>query len=169
MEQDLLKMESQQHLNNLITNTMIKTIQFGILCSLILIGINANAQTENNKSEIDQISETLMDYIEGTGKGEPERIRKAFHPDFNLYTVTAEDRLRIRSGEKYISNVKEGVKNSRIGRIISIDYEKDAAIAKAEILIPNWRVYTDYFLLLKYEGSWKIVHKSYTWREIPKK
>lgn len=94
---------------------MIKTIQFGILCSLILIGINANAQTENSKSEIDQISETLMDYIEGTGKGEPERIRKAFHPDFNLYTVTAENRLRIRSGEKYISNVKEGVKNSRIG------------------------------------------------------
>ncbi len=41
-------------------------------------------------------------------------------------------------------------------------------IAKAEILIPNWRVFTDYFLLLKYEGSWKIVQKSYTWREIPK-
>ncbi|MDA8657493.1 nuclear transport factor 2 family protein [Flavobacteriaceae bacterium] len=92
---------------------MIKTIQFGILCSLILIGINANAQTENSKSEIDQISETLMDYIEGTGKGEPERIRKAFHPDFNLYTVTAEDRLLIRSGEKYISNVKEGVKKQQ--------------------------------------------------------
>jgi hypothetical protein len=92
---------------------MIKTIQFGILCSLILIGINANAQTENSKSEIDQISETLMDYIEGTGKGEPERIRKAFHPDLNLYTVTAEDRLLIRSGEKYISNVKEGVKKQQ--------------------------------------------------------
>lgn len=92
---------------------MIKTIQFGILCSLILIGINANAQTENSKSEIDQISETLMDYIEGTGKGEPERIRKAFHPNFNLYTVTAEDRLLIRSGEKYISNVKEGVKKQQ--------------------------------------------------------
>jgi hypothetical protein len=54
-----------------------------------------------------------MDYIEGTGKGEPERIRKAFHPDFNLYTVTAEDRLLIRSGEKYISNVKEGVKKQQ--------------------------------------------------------
>jgi hypothetical protein len=92
---------------------MIKTIQFGILYSLILIGINANAQTENSKSEIDQISETLMDYIEGTGKGEPERIRKAFHRDFNLYTVTAEDRLLIRSGEKYISNVKEGVKKQQ--------------------------------------------------------
>ncbi|NND10868.1 MAG: nuclear transport factor 2 family protein [Flavobacteriaceae bacterium] len=146
---------------------MIKSIKFGLLWTLILIGFNSNAQTENSKSEIEQISETLMDYIEGTGNGEPDRLRKAFHPDFNLYTVTAEDSLRIRSGEKYISNVKKGEKNSRIGRIISIDYEKDAAIAKAEILIPNWRVFTDYFLLLKYEGNWKIVHKSYTWREIP--
>ena len=148
---------------------MIKTIKFGIIGILILFGINANAQTENSKSEIEQITTTLMDYIEGTANGEPERLRKAFHPDFNLYTITTEDSLRIRSGEKYISNVKEGEKSNRIGRIISIDYEKDAAIAKAEILIPNWRIFTDYFLLLKYEGSWKIVQKSYTWREIQKK
>jgi hypothetical protein len=128
-----------------------------------------NAQIENQKFELEQITETLMDYIEGTANGNPDRLRKAFHPDFNLYTVNAEDRLRIRSGEKYISNVKKGEKSNRIGRIISIDYEKDAAIAKAEILIPNWRVFIDYFLLLKYEGSWKIVHKSYTWRAIEKK
>ena len=147
---------------------MIKTIKFGIIGILILFGINANAQTENSKSEIEQITTTLKDYIEGTANGEPERLRKAFHPDFNLYTITTEDSLRIRSGEKYISNVKEGEKSNRIGRIISIDYEKDAAIAKAEILIPNWRIFTDYFLLMKYEGSWKIVHKSYTWRDIPK-
>ena len=115
-----------------------------------------------------QITETLMNYIDGTGNGEPEKLRKAFHPDFNLYTVTSEDSLRIRSGEKYISGVKEGEKSNRIGRIISIDYEKDAAMAKAEIVIPNWRIFTDYFLLLKYEGSWKIVQKSYTWREYPK-
>lgn len=125
------------------------------------------AQTENS-SEIEQISKTLLHYIEGTANGEPERLRIAFHPDFNLYTVTEEDSLRIRSGEKYISNIKKGEKSNRIGRIISIDYEKDAAIAKAEIIIPNWRIFTDYFLLLKYEGSWKITHKSYTWREYPK-
>ena len=148
---------------------MRKSIKIGLITFVIIFGINLNAQTENSKSEIGQITQTLIDYIEGTANGEPDRLRKAFHPDFNLYTVTTEDSLRIRSGEKYISNVKEGVKTNRIGRIISIDHEKDAAIAKAEILIPNWRVFTDYFLLLKYEGSWKIVHKSYTWREIPKK
>lgn len=89
---------------------MIKPIKTGVIGTLILIGFNTNAQIENSTSEIEQITETLMDYIEGTANGEPERLRKAFHPDFNLYTVTTTDSLRIRSGEKYISNVKEGKK-----------------------------------------------------------
>jgi hypothetical protein len=145
-----------------------KTIKV-IFAGFILIGsIQVYAQTENNRSEMELITETLTNYIEGTANGEPERLKKAFHPSFNLFTVTDKDSLRIRSGAEYIANVKKGEKTNRIGRIISIDYEKDAAIAKAEIVIPNWRIFTDYFLLLKYEGSWKIVHKSYTWREYPK-
>lgn len=138
-----------------------------IIVILLLVGSSAYAQTSPEKSDFEQITETLTDYIEGTANGEPERLRKAFHPDFNLYTVT-KDSILIRSGEQYISNIKVGEKNNRIGRIISIDYEKDAAIAKAEIVVPNWRIFTDYFLLLKYQGSWKIVQKSYTWREYPK-
>jgi Putative lumazine-binding len=134
----------------------------------MLVGLQVQAQSAHSPSEMEQISATLMDYIEGTANGEPERLKRAFHPDFNLYTVTEQDSLRIRSGKEYVANVKEGEKSNRIGRIISIDYEKDAAIAKAEIVIPNWRIFTDYFLLLKYEGAWKIVQKSYTWREYPK-
>lgn len=118
------------------------------------------------QDELESIKNTLMDYIEGTSNESPNRLRRAFHPDFNLYTV-ANDTLRIRSGEQYIGYFKEGEKNSRQGRIISIDYENDAAIAKAEILIPGRAVYTDYFMLLKYKGSWKIVHKSYTSRKYP--
>ena len=129
--------------------------------------ISIKAQTENRQSEIAQIEETLMKYIDGTANGETEKLKKAFHPDFNLYTIS-NDSLRVRSGKKYVDNVKEGKKSNRIGRIISIDYENDAAIAKAEIMIPNWRIFTDYFLLMKYEGSWKIVQKSYTYRPIPK-
>jgi len=149
-----------------------KIVQCKISVLLLVCGcLTSKAQTisTENKSEIKQISETLTHYIEGTANGEPDRLRTAFHPDFNLYTITEEDSLRIRSGEKYILNVKKGKKSNRIGRIISIDYEKNAAIAKAEIVIPNRRIFTDYFLLLKYKGSWKIVQKSYTWREYPKK
>lgn len=148
---------------------MIKSIKFGLIGILIFTSFNTNAQTENSKSEIEQITETLMNYIDGTANGEPDKLKEAFHPDFNLYSVTKEDSLRIWSGKDYVGGIKEGEKSNRIGRIISIDYEKDAAIAKAEIVIPNWRIFTDYFLLVKYEGSWKIIHKSYTWREIPKK
>jgi putative intracellular protease/amidase len=125
-----------------------------------------NTNTLPAKNDLEQITEILNDYIEGTENGQPERLRKAFHPNFNLYTI-AKDTLWTRSGEQYISNIKVGEKSNRIGKIISIDIEKDAAIAKAEILIPNRRIFTDYFLILKYEGNWKIVHKSYTWRELP--
>jgi hypothetical protein len=130
---------------------------------------NLAAQTEAEKNEIEvgKIAETIQFYIDGTANGDPDLVRKAFHPDFNLYTINA-DSLQIRSGEKYISNIKKGEKNSRIGKIISIDFEKDAAIAKAEIAVPDWRIFTDYFLLLKYQGTWKIVQKSYTWRPYPK-
>lgn len=144
-----------------------KVLKASIIGLILMTGLNINAQNSKEKSDFEQITETLLDYIEGTAYGEPDRLKKAFHPDFNLYTVT-KDSLWIRSGEQYISNIKVGEKSNRIGRIISIDYEKDAAIAKAEIVVPNWRIFTDYFLLLKYEGSWKIVQKSYTWREYPK-
>jgi CubicO group peptidase (beta-lactamase class C family) len=120
----------------------------------------------NTKSDIDQIREILMDYIEGTANGQPERLKKAFHPDFNLYFVR-QDSFRIWSGKEYIANIKSGEKNSRKGKIISIDIEKDAAMAKVEIEIPNWRIFTDYFLILKYQGAWKIVHKSFTFRDYP--
>ena len=141
---------------------------FFLLLILNCYALSVKSQNIRNDSEIEEISETLFNYIDGTAIGDPDKLRKAFHPDFNLYTVTDKDSLRIRSGERYISEVKKGQKSNRIGRIISIDYEKDAAIAKVEIVMPNTRIFTDYFLLLKYEGSWKIVHKSYTWREYPK-
>jgi putative intracellular protease/amidase len=126
-----------------------------------------DTNTFNAKNDLEQITEILLDYIEGTANGQPERLRKAFHPNFNLYTI-AKDTLWIRSGEQYIANTKLGEKANRIGRIITIDIEQDAAVAKAEILIPNWRIFTDYFLIMKYQGSWKIIHKSYTWKAIPK-
>ncbi|MEZ4984675.1 MAG: nuclear transport factor 2 family protein [Saprospiraceae bacterium] len=147
---------------------LLQNITLGLFfCLLTPWSIFAQSATE--KSDIEQITATLMDYIEGTANGQPDRLKQAFHPDFNLYTVTTEDSLMIRSGEQYIANIKEGQKSNRIGRIIAIDYEKDAAAAKVEIIVPNWRIFTDYFLLLKYEGAWRIVQKSYTWREIPEK
>ncbi len=135
-----------------------------LFITLIFFSGNLLAQ-----SEIERITSTLNDYIEGTANGQPERLKKAFHPNFNLYFV-AKDSLKIWLGKEYIGNIKEGQKADRIGKIVSIDYEKDAAMAKIEIDMPTRkRIYTDYMLLLKYEDNWKIIHKSFTFKEYSKK
>lgn len=133
------------------------------IASIIAILGTTQAQTE-----YDQITTTLTDYIEGTANGIPERVTKAFHPDLNLYSV-AGDSLKVWFGQDYISGIKKGRKSTRVGKIISIDYENDAAMAKVEIVIPNSKVFTDYFLLLKYQGTWKVIHKIYTSRGISEK
>ena len=131
-----------------------------LLLTIFLGTLSANAQTE-----IEKINKPLMDYIEGTANGEPDRLKRAFHPDFNLYFVQ-NDSVKAWSGKGYISNVKQGRKSNRIGKIISVDYENDAAIAKIEIDMPDRkRLYTDYLMLLKVKDDWKIIHKSFTFVE----
>ncbi len=131
--------------------------------SLILFcGLGMQAQ-----SEMELIRATLMDYIEGTADGDADRIRRAFHKDLNLYVVEG-DTLRERSGQQYISYFEDGKKRNRIGNIVSIDHENDAAMAKIRVDMPgSKRLYTDYLLLLKIAGEWKIIHKSYTYVPYP--
>lgn len=119
------------------------------------------------QTEQEHITKMLMDYIEGTANGEPERVKSAFHKDLNLYTVV-DDSLKVWNGQKYISGIKKGAKSNRIGRIVNIDIENNAASAKIEILMPDRkRKYTDYLLLLKFQNEWKIIHKSYTYVNYP--
>ncbi len=134
-----------------------------LLLSLLWLGLSAaTAQTD-----LEKINETLYDYIDGTANGEPDRVRKAFDSALNLYHVN-KDSLVTWAGQGYINNIKPGRKSNRIGRVVSVDYENDAAMAKIEILMPaRKRIYTDYLLLLKVKGQWKIIHKSFTYRSYP--
>ncbi len=135
---------------------------------VILVLMFFGTQTTNAQTDLEGITNALMDYVEGTANGESERVKKAFHPELNLYSV-ANDSLKVWYGQDYTGGIKKGRKSNRIGRIVSIDYENDAACAKIEIVMPGpKRMYTDYLLLLKYQGSWKIIHKSYTYVNYPK-
>ncbi|MEM9361025.1 MAG: nuclear transport factor 2 family protein [Bacteroidota bacterium] len=133
----------------------------------LLLFLFASVQFSHSQSEIEHINKVLYDYIEGTADGEPDRLREAFDEDFKLYFVR-NDSLQSWSGKNYINNVKPGRKSNRIGKVLSIDFEGDAAIAKIEILMPGLkRIYTDYLLLLKVEQRWKIIHKSFTFKNYP--
>ena len=122
------------------------------------------AQSQTDATEITEISETLTDYIEGSTNGQPERLKTAFHPNLNLYYVKDET-LQIWSGEDYIKDTKEGQPTGELGKIIAIDFENTIGVAKVQIANPNSETsYVDYFMLMKIEGRWTIIHKMFTKR-----
>lgn len=117
----------------------------------------------NAQSETSLIEKALNDYLEGTSKAKPDQIREAFHPDLNLYSLDKVGKLKVWKGSDYISGFEGSKPSNRLGKILSIDFENDIAMAKAEISYPNRPVvYIDYFMLLKVEGNWSIIHKMYT-------
>lgn len=133
-------------------------------CALCLFPITILAQSNIDSADITQITETLMDYIEGSTEGQPNRLKKAFHPDLNLYYVK-DGELKIWSGKDYIADTKEGKPTGEIGKIIAIDYENDIATAKVQISNPkNSTPYVDYFMLMKTNEKWIIIHKMFTKR-----
>lgn len=134
---------------------------------IILISFISFLSSIQAQSEFELISQTLNEYIEGSTNGKPALLKKAFHPDLNLYYVK-NDAIATWSGTEYILDTKEGQPTGEHGKIISIDYENNAAVAKVEISHPKNPVpYIDYFMLLKTKGKWTIVHKMFTKRSTP--
>ncbi|MFK7767754.1 MAG: serine hydrolase, partial [Mariniblastus sp.] len=121
-----------------------------------------NSKIESDP-EIIAIKATLEDYIQGSTNGQPTRLKKAFHPDLNLYSIKNR-KLNVWRGTAYIADTKEGKPTGETGKIIAIDYENDTAMGKVEIVPPRGNAYVDYFMLLKIERRWTIVHKMYTRR-----
>ena len=134
-----------------------KTIRTIMLsATLLFAGFTAMAQSDKEAVEA-----TAMDYIDGTGNGELDRLRRAFHKDAALYGVNDDGSMRRIPIDQYIGYFKEGQKTNREGKIVNIDLVNNAANVKIEILSGPWK-YTDYLLLLKLNGEWKIINKSYT-------
>lgn len=108
------------------------------------------------------ITETLEKYIEGSTNGKPKLLEEAFHPDLQLYYIH-NDSVKTWSGKDYILSTKEGEPTGESGKILDIDYTNDAAVAKVEISHPESKYpYIDYFMLLKTDDKWLIIHKMFT-------
>ncbi|HAA14927.1 MAG TPA: dehydrogenase [Cytophagales bacterium] len=129
--------------------------------TLIILALSGASLTAQAQSDDEAVRATAMDYLEGTANGEPERIRRAFHPDAALYAVNDDGSLRRIPIGTYIGYFKPGEKRDRDGKIVAVDVVNDAANVKIEIVSGPWK-FTDYLLLLKLNGEWKIINKSYT-------
>lgn len=124
--------------------------------------IKPTKETEQETfDEIAAIAATLEPYIEAARTGAGSAMRHVWFDhahvvgslDGNAVNVDAETFC------KFIDEV--GGSPDVKARIASIDYEGNAAVARVEFL--NWggARYTDFFVLYKHEGKWKISGKVY--------
>lgn len=104
----------------------------------------------------------LDNYLQGHITGDPEFIRRAFHKDARIMAFR-EGKLLNWDVEEYATrfNGKSAVDEARRKRKIeSLDISGTAAVAKITLDYPAVR-FVDYMSLLKIDGQWKIVSKSF--------
>ncbi len=123
-------------------------------------------------SEKELVKKTLQNYIDGSSYNNLEQIESAFTDNATLY-LTINNEFKQITPKEYVSffkNRTHGEFNGRVGKILSIDIEKDIATAKIEIKIPKKRMrYIDLLLLRKTEMGWKIISKTATKTESNKR
>ena len=116
-------------------------------------------------TEIEAIEKVIWTYLDGLYEGDTGKLGKAFHEGSHLYSMH-EGGVADLPREKWFEMVKSrpSAKSKdlkRTDRIISIDMAgPETAIVKLECSI-HPRYFTDYLSLLKLNGGWRIVSKTF--------
>lgn len=139
-----------------------------IYCFIISFFFSLNlCAAQNSYTEQQQVEEVLWAYINGRNTGGKALLERAFHPQADLRYVKRNS-IHLWSSEDYISAAQAGQKVDCIARIVYIDIEGNAAIAKIEIEYSTVK-FVDYINLLKEQGVWKIAVKSFAKVPLDKK
>lgn len=104
----------------------------------------------------------LENYLQGHATGNGEFHQKAFYPESRLLFVR-EGKFTQRSSAEYIkgsSGKPASDEPSRKRWVEMVEVKGNAAIAKIILDYPT-TYFVDYFALLKIDGEWKIVNKSF--------
>lgn len=136
---------------------------FIVILGLLLAGAAAifmPARAQN--AEDAAVRQTIEHYFRGHATGQGEHFRKVFHPDAKLFAVREGKYWQLTS-EEYIARAPgkpAADENQRKRSIESVDISGNAAIAKIVLDYPQVR-FTDYMSLLKIDGEWRIVNKTF--------
>ncbi len=117
-------------------------------------------QTQAQTSDLQLIEKTISHYFDGMINHNAESLTKAFHPTATMKW----------NGEKYMEvnalealtdyvNSNEAVKTKT--SIVAINIVGDAANAQLNLEYETFS-FVDFMHLMKIEGEWKIISKTYT-------
>jgi hypothetical protein len=91
-----------------------------------------------------------------------EALRRAFHPEARLMAARPDNgELIVIPFEQWLGYFAEPQTrdpDTHVNRIVSVDMQGNAAVAKTDLEWPDVH-YVDYLSLLQVEGEWKIVNK----------
>ena len=134
-------------------------INFLLLGLTLLICVNVKGQ-----NAIEQITETINRYIEGTAYNYPDKLKSAFIPEAKMF-LDHKNPLFVMTIEEYAAHVEKhsepGKFNGRTTNILSIDHFGDIATAKLEVILPDAEMrFIDLLLLKNLPDGWKIISKT---------
>lgn len=123
------------------------------------------SHTSAHADDIRLIEKTVWTYLDGLHEGDTTKLASAFHEVSHLYSA-GPDGVQDLPRTQWLDAVakRPSAKSKglpRSDRIVSIDMSgPETAFVKLECAIPP-RFFTDYLLLLKHGGAWRIVSKSF--------
>lgn len=128
-----------------------------LLCA-VAVWLPARAQNAEEAA----VRQALEYYFRGHATGQGEHFRKVFHPDSKLFAIregkywqlTSEDYITRASGKAPADEAQ------RKRTVESVDITGNAAMAKVVLDYPQVK-FTDYMSLLKIDGEWRIVNKTF--------
>jgi Putative lumazine-binding len=133
-------------------------LSFIALTLLLFVCAPAAAQ----ESEEAAVRAAIEHYFQGHATGQGEHFRKVFHPDAKLFFIR-DGKLTQWTSEEYIyraSGKPAADEAQRKRRIDSVDITGDSAFVKLTLDYPGV-VFTDYMSMLKIDGRWMIVNKTF--------
>ncbi len=119
-------------------------------------------------SELSAVERTLQLYFDGLYECDPKKLAQACLPSLHLLALVdgAYNDLPYDAWLERIATRKspKSLGQPNHDRIVAIDFaDANTALAKVECALPP-RYFVDFLTLLKIDGAWKIVGKTYCYR-----
>ncbi len=131
-----------------------------LICSALAFCFGAKVWADEKEKAAARVP--LENYLKGQATGSAEFMRKAFHTEGNMTSVR-EGKFTSRNFVDFINGFtgKPAPDEDKRKRWIeSVEVSGNAAIGKVILDYPSGK-FTDYFTMLKIDGEWKIVNKSF--------
>lgn len=134
-----------------------------VLMLFVLFGGKVLAQSTDR--EITAITHTLQLYFDGMMERDRNKLDLAFDPSARLIGYRG-DNFTVTHYEEWASGTSAGTQKRDpkdfTNNLLGIEIKGYTALAKTELFWPGIYYY-DYLTLIRIDGQWKIVHK--TWYE----